>query len=522
MGLNTSPGVFFVCCAQRAGYGTIESLKNEKCGAAAFFMDENMRLQSRAGGKGTAVLMEPTTTERKENIMGTRPVNGLLVSMAVPLMLSMLVQALYNIVDSVFVSMVSEAALTSVSLIFPVQNLMIAVAAGTGVGLNALLSRRLGEKSYEEANHVAENGVFLILISWAVTAVLGALFSDAFLRAFTSDPEIAAMGAAYMRICTIFSFGLYLQITFERILQVTGKTVYPMISQMSGAVINIILDPVMIFGLCGVPKMGVAGAAWATVIGQIGGMCIGIALNHCKNHEVRMHFAGFRPSRQIIRGIYAVGVPSIIMQSIGSVMVFGMNKILIAFTKTAVSVFGVYFKLQSFVFMPVFGISNALIPIVGYNYGARRPRRIHQTLHMAMILSLAIMAAGTAVFELAPRWLLSLFSASDAMYEVGVPALRILAVPFCVAGVAICCSSMFQALGDGMLSLIISAVRQLAFLLPAAWLLARMGGLHAVWWSFPIAEAASITVTLLFVLRVRRRKLDPMEREENARSHAEK
>ena len=311
--------------------------------------------------------------ERRENIMGTQPINRLLPSMAFPIMLSMLVQALYNVVDSVFVSMVSENALTSVSLAFPVQNLMIAVSVGTAVGINALLSRRLGEKNFEAANKVAENGIFVTVLSWAVFAVFGAACSGLFMGAFTQNAEILAGGTDYMWIVTVFSLGLFMSVTMERVLQVTGKTVYQMISQMTGAVVNIILDPVFIFGWLGLPAMGVAGAAWATVIGQFCGMAVGIGINHVKNHEVRLNFRRFRPDWHSIKGIYQVGLPSIIMQSIGSVMTFGMNKILIAFTETAVSVFGVYFKLQSFVFMPVFGVTNALVPIVGYNYGAQQP-----------------------------------------------------------------------------------------------------------------------------------------------------
>ena len=446
--------------------------------------------------------------ERKENIMGTQPITKLLPSMALPIMLSMLVQALYNIVDSIFVSRVSENALTSVSLAFPVQSLMIAVSVGTAVGLNALLSRRLGEKNYEAANKVAENGIFLAVVSWAAFAVLGGAFSGPFLRGFTSTPEVLEGGTAYLRIVTICSIGLFMSVTMERILQVTGNTTYQMISQLTGAITNIVLDPVFIFGWFGLPAMGVAGAAWATVIGQCCGMAVALALNRAKNHEVTLRPRGFRPDGAAIRGIYQVGLPSIIMQSIGSVMVVGMNKILISFTETAVSVFGIYFKLQSFVFMPVFGLTNAMVPIIGFNYGARNKERIRETTRLAACISVGIMAIGTILFHAAPRMLLGMFDASETMLEIGVPALRIISVSFCFAGVGIVFSSLFQALGDGVLSLTMSVVRQLLLLLPSAWLLAHFVGLTAVWFSFLIAECASLTLAILFYRRIQRTKLE--------------
>ncbi len=445
--------------------------------------------------------------DRKENIMGTQPIAKLLPSMALPIMLSMLVQALYNIVDSIFVSMVSENALTSVSLAFPVQSLMISVAVGTGVGINAILSRRLGEKNFDAANRVAENGIFVTLLSWVVFAVFGALFSGVFMRAFTQTAEVLEGGTAYLKIVTVCSMGLFVSITMERILQVTGKTTYQMISQLTGAITNIILDPILIFGLLGLPKMGVAGAAWATVIGQICGMLVAIFLNRAKNHEVKMRFRGFRPSGAAIRSIYQVGLPSIIMQSIGSVMTFGMNKILISFNETAVTVFGVYFKLQSFVFMPVFGLTNAMVPIVGYNYGARNRERINTATRLAAIITTCIMIIGTVLFHVIPRQLLGFFSPSDAMLAIGVPALKTISISFCFAGIAIVFSSVFQALGEGVLSLIMSVVRQLGLLLPSAYLLARFIGLDAVWFSFLIAEVASITLAIVFYRRLSRTKL---------------
>lgn len=448
--------------------------------------------------------------ERKENVMGVQPIAKLLPAMALPIMLSMLVQALYNVVDSIFVSRVSENALTSVSLAFPVQSLMIAVSVGTAVGLNALLSRRLGEKNYEAANKVAENGIFLTVLSWAAFAVFGGLFSGVFMRAFTGTPEVLAGGTAYLRIVTMCSLGLFMSVTMERILQVTGNTTYQMISQLTGALTNIVLDPILIFGWLGLPAMGVAGAAWATVIGQMCGMTVAILLNRAKNHEVELHLRGFRPDGASIRGIYQVGLPSIIMQSIGSVMTVGMNKILISFTETAVSVFGIYFKLQSFVFMPVFGLTNAMVPIIGYNYGARNKTRIRDTVRLAVCITTVIMALGTALFHIAPQALLSMFQASDTMLAIGMPALRIISVSFCLAGVSIVFSSMFQALGEGVYSLIMSVVRQLGLLLPSAYLLARFSGLTAVWFSFLIAEAASLTLAIIFYRRVHRTKLDTL------------
>ncbi len=437
--------------------------------------------------------------------MGVLPVSKLLVTISVPIMLSMLVQALYNVVDSIFVSRVSENALNAVSLAFPVQNLMIAVATGTGVGINALLSKSLGEKRFERANLTASNGVFLGLCSAAVFAVLGALFSRAFFQVQTDVAEIVEGGTEYIRICTVFSFGIFTAISIERLLQATGKTIYSMITQMVGAVINIIFDPIFIFAL----DMGVAGAAWATVLGQVAGAFLGVYFNAKRNTEITLSFKGFRPNGQIIRRIYSVGVPSIIMASIGSVMTFGMNKILIGFT-TATAVFGVYFKLQSFVFMPVFGMNNGLVPIVAYNFGARKPERMVKAVKLGAIYATAIMAAGAAVFLLIPHLLLGLFDASEYMLEIGVPALRIICLSFLLAGFGIVASSFFQSLGHGVLSLIISLVRQLIVLLPAAWLLSLSGRLDLVWWAFPIAEVFSATLSVLFLIYAYRKEVKPM------------
>lgn len=438
--------------------------------------------------------------------MGILPINKLLVSMSVPIMLSMLVQALYNVVDSIFVSRVSENALNAVSLAFPVQNLMIAVATGTGVGINALLSKSLGEKKFDRANLTASNGVFLGVCSAIVFAVLGALFSRQFFLVQTDVAEIVEGGTAYIQVCTICSLGIFVSITIERLLQSTGKTIYSMMMQMAGAVTNIIFDPIFIF----VFDMGVVGAAWATVLGQVVGAVLGVYFNAKKNTEITVDFKGFRPNGYIIRRIYSVGVPSIIMASIGSVMTFGLNKILIGFTTTATAVFGVYFKLQSFVFMPVFGLNNGMVPIVAYNFGAQKPDRMIKTVRLAVFYATGIMVLGVAIFQVFPGVLLGLFDASENMLSIGVPALRIICLSFLFAGFGIVSSSFFQALGHGVLSLVISLVRQLIVLLPAAWLLSLSGELGLVWWAFPIAEIFSVTLSIVFLIYVYRKEVKPM------------
>ena len=368
-----------------------------------------------------------------ENKMGVMPINKLILSMSIPMMLSMLIQALYNIVDSMFVAQISENALTAVSLAFPAQNLMIAVATGTGVGINATLSRSLGEKNFQKANRIAIHALFLAFMSFLAFAVFGLFFAEHFFLAQTRDPEIVEMGTAHLQICTVLSFGLFGEIAFERLMQSTGRTFYSMIIQGTGAILNIVLDPIMIFGLLGFPKMGVAGAALATVTGQIIALILGFVLNTTRNHEIHLAFKGFRPEKEIIGHIYAVGIPSIIMASIGSVMTFGMNKILIAFTSTATAVFGVYFKLQSFVFMPVFGLNNGTVPIIAYNFGAGRPDRIVKTLKLSIAYAVSIMIAGLLLFNLAAENLLMIFNASDSMLEIGVPALKIISLSFILA-----------------------------------------------------------------------------------------
>ena len=430
--------------------------------------------------------------------MGTLPIPKLLVSMSVPIMVSMLIQALYNVVDSIFVAKISEDALTAVSLAFPVQVMMIAVAVGTAIGINALLSRRLGEKNYNEANLVTANGIFLSILNAIAFAIFGIFGLKAFFMAFVGPGTVMEMGMSYTSIVSIASFGIFLCITGERLLQATGITIYSMYSQMAGAVTNIILDPILIFGLLGAPKMGVAGAAVATVAGQIVSLILVTVFNIKKNHEISLSMKNFRPNWRIIVEIYRVGLPSIFMQTIGAVMTFGMNKILIVFSATAVSVFGIYFKLQSFVFMPVFGLTSGMIPIVGFNYGARHRERIMHTIKLASLMALAITAVGFAIFQIFPSQILgTLFGASDTMLAIGVPALRIISLHFIFAAISIVISSAFQALGKGMYSLIMSVSRQLVVLLPAAYLLGKYISLNAVWLSFPIAEVVSVTLALV-------------------------
>ena len=442
--------------------------------------------------------------ERKvaENKMGVMPVNKLLISMSLPMMISMLVQALYNVVDSVFVAKVNENALTAVSLAFPVQNLMIAVAVGTGVGINALLSKSLGEKNFEKVNRVANNAVFLSAVSYMVMLFIGIFGVGVFYRSQTADVQIIDYGIWYTRICCCCSFGVFLQVTMERLLQSTGRTFYTMIIQGTGAIINILLDPILIFGLFGFPRLEAAGAAAATVTGQIIAAGLAVIINQKVNKEVRLQMKGFSPDGRTIGQIYKVGFPSIIMQSIASVMTYGMNLILMAFTSTATAVFGVYFKLQSFIFMPVFGLNNGMIPIIAYNYGADNRQRVVQTIRYSIFYAVSIMAVGTLIFQMFPADLLTMFEASDTMLQIGVPALRAISVSFIVAGYCIVCGSVFQALGNGVYSLMVSIARQLFVLLPVAYLLSRLGNVNYVWWSFPIAEMASLIMSTIFLVRI--------------------
>jgi putative MATE family efflux protein len=455
--------------------------------------------------------MKDTTLGHQENKMGVMPISKLLISMSIPMMASMLVQALYNIVDSIFVSQISENALTAVSLAFPVQNLMIAFGAGTGTGVNALLSKSLGEKNFDRANKAAVNGIFLFFLTFIAFSIFGILGSRAFFRSQTNILEIVDYGTDYLFICTTFSLPLFGQIIFERLLQSTGKTFYAMISQTTGAIVNIILDPIMIFGLLGFPALGVKGAAIATVIGQTSGMLVAIWFNLRKNHEIRIIFRKFKPNLEIIKKIYAVGIPSTLMISIGSIMNYFLNRILLSFTETATAVFGVYFRLQSFVFMPVFGLNHGIIPIVAYNFGARKKERIIKAVRLGMIYAVCIMFAGLVLLQLLPNEMLMLFNATENMLFIGIPALRTISLSFIFAGFCVVAGGVFQALGNGVLSLIVSIIRQLAVLLPTAYLLSLTGSVNSVWWAFPISEIASFVFSVIFLRRVYKRQIVNLE-----------
>ena len=435
----------------------------------------------------------------RENKMGTMPENKLLLSMAVPMMISMLVQALYNIVDSIFVSRICEDALTAVSMAFPWQNIIISIAVGFGVGINALLSRALGQKNAERVNQVAVNGLLLAGLSYLLVLVAGLIGIRAYMRTQTDIETIVNYGITYLNICILCSFGVFIEITFERFLQATGRTVYSMITQLTGAITNIILDPILIFGLLGFPKLGIAGAAWATVIGQCVGAVVAVMLNHFKNPEVHLRLRHIRPNGRLMGEITAISIPSIIMSCISSLTCFVMNMILIAYSSTAVAVFGVYFKLQSFVFMPVFGLNNGMVPIIAYNYGAQKPERIHKTIRLGMVYAVAIMMVGLLVFQLIPKELLLMFDASDAMLEIGAPALRIMSLAFVFAGIGIVSGSSCQAFGYSVYSMLISIARQIVVLIPAAYLLSLTGVLRSIWFAFPIAEIFSLILSLFFL-----------------------
>jgi putative MATE family efflux protein len=440
----------------------------------------------------------------QENKMGVLPVGRLLAGMAIPMMISMLVQALYNVVDSVFVAKISQDALNAVSLAYPLQNLMIAVGGGTAVGINALLSRSLGEKKQEMADRAANTGIFLAFCSFLLFAVIGLTLAEPFFRAQTTNEAIIAYGVSYARICLGLSIGLFSQFCFERLLQSTGRTTLAMCTQLIGAVINIIMDPILIFGLFGAPRLEVAGAAVATVMGQIVAATVAVILNLKRNPDIHIRLRDIRLNRSVAREIYRVGFPSIIMQSIGSVMTFGLNKILISFTEAATAVFGAYFKLQSFIFMPVFGLNNGMVPIVSYNYGAARLDRVKKTIKLAICTAICIMILGFALFQTAPALLLSAFSPSEEMLSIGTTALRIISIHFPLAGFCIIAGSVCQAIGNPLHSLIVSVCRQLVVLLPAAWLLAQTGRLELVWLAFLIAEAVSFTLCIIFLRRTLR------------------
>ena len=432
--------------------------------------------------------------------MGTDPVGSVLRSMAIPIMISMLVQALYNVVDSIYVAKLGEDALNAVSLAFPLQNTMIAFAGGTGLGMNALLSRYLGAKRQEQADRAACTGIFLSVITAFVFALIGVLFSRPFFRSLTDNESIIAYGTDYATVCLLFSLGLFCQFSFERMLQATGRSRLSMITQTTGAVINIILDPILIFGLLGFPRLEVKGAAIATVAGQIVSAILALILNKKKNADVNLSLGTvLRPSGRMIKEIYRIGFPSILMMSIGSVLNYLLNLILIGFSTAATAVYGAYFKLQNFIFMPVFGLNNAMVPLISYNFGAKKPDRIKKTIRLSVLTALVIMSCGTLLFELFPKTLLGFFSASEEMLSIGVPALRIIAPHFMLAAFCIIGGSVCQSIGNPLHSLVISVCRQLVVLLPAAWLLAQTGRLELVWLAFPLAELVSLALTTVFL-----------------------
>lgn len=440
-------------------------------------------------------------------MMGTMSENKLLLTISVPMMISMLIQALYNVVDSYFVSKISENALNAVALAFPLQNLMIGVSVGTGVGINSLLSRRLGQKNQKAVNDAAMNGIFLAVLSSLVFVAFGVFFSRMYFESQTKVSEIVEGGTAYLSICTIASFGIFAEITFSRLLQSTGRTMYSMIGQLVGAGTNIILDPIMIFGYLGFPAMGVAGAAVATVAGQILGASVDLFFNLKKNNEIQFKFKGFRPDLQVIRQIYAVGFPAILNTSIVSFMTFGMNRILLGFSTAATAVMGVYFKLQSFIYMPVFGLNNALVPIVAYNYGARKPDRIRKTMLIALMYASGIMLIGILIFQLIPHQILSLFIEKPETFKIGIAALKTISTGFIFSGIILIISAVFQALGHGVYALVVQIIRQLAAVLPLAYLFSLSGDVNMVWWAFPVAEIISALICLAIYRFVVKRQL---------------
>lgn len=439
--------------------------------------------------------------ETQENKMGVMPIGKLLISMSLPMMVSMLVQALYNIVDSIFVAQVGEYAVRAVSLAFPAQTLMIAVAVGSAVGINALLSRTLWEREFDKANEVAANGVFVALACFILTALVGWLAAEPFMNSQTDIAQVREYGISYMVICCTCSIGIFMQTAFERLLQSTGKTFYTMITQGTGAIINIVLDPILIFGLFGAPRLEAAGAAIATVCGQAVAAVLAVIFNVKCNHEIHLKFRGFRPNFRLIGQIYAVGAPSIVVQAIGSVMTYGMNVILSAYG-VAQTVFGLYFKLQSFIFMPIFGLNNGMVPIIAYNYGARKQERVVRTIKISVFYAVGIMVVGLAVMELFPAQLLSLFNATEELLAIGVPALRTISLSFLFAGYCIVVGSAFQALGNGVYSMVVSIARQLIVLLPVAYLLSLTGEAANIWWAFPIAEIMSLAMSTYFLRRI--------------------
>lgn len=438
----------------------------------------------------------------RENKMGVMPVSKLLINMSGPIMVSMLVQALYNVVDSIFVAKISEDALTAVSLAFPIQSILVALGIGVGIGVNALLSKSLGEKNYDLVNKSAMNGVLLSIVNAVIFLLIGLFAVKPFYMGQTDNVDIINYGVQYLTTVCCFSLGVCMQFIFERLLQATGRTLETMITQTTGAIVNLILDPILIFGLLGAPKLGVLGAAIATVSGQFVAGIFACIMNLTVNKDVHLSLKKMKPDFAIIGQIYAVGIPSMIMQSIGSVMVYGLNKILISFSSTATAVFGVYFKLQSFIFMPVFGLNNGMVPIIAFNYGAQKRSRMVNTIKIAATYAFGIMLTGTIIFQLFPKQLLLMFNASEHMLSMGIPALRIISIHFPVAAFCIVMGSVFQSLGKAVYSMINSIMRQLVVLLPAAYFLSLSGEVNNVWWSFLIAEVMSLLVTLFFLRKV--------------------
>lgn len=440
--------------------------------------------------------------EIKQNKMQTMPIPALIISMALPMMLSMLIQALYNIVDSIFISRVSEAALTAVSLAFPLQTIVIALGVGTAVGINSLLSRRLGEQRTEEATHVAETGIFLSLVTYVIVAILGLLLSRSYVMMFTKDEELVGLTLTYLYIVMGISFGIFIELACEKILQGTGDTFHPMVMQLLGAITNIILDPIFIFTF----DLGIAGAAYATVIGQIFSMIASIYFVR-RNKYISVRLRNIKPRKKIVKEIYQVALPTIIMNSIGTIMTSALNAILIAFSATAVSIFGIYFKLQSFIFMPLFGMNSALTPILGFNYGARNRKRMMEAIRWGLVIAVSIMLLGTLIFNIYPDKLLSLFNASDEMLSYGVPALKIISLHFVSAAFSIILISTFQAMGLGYISMIVSILRQLVILIPSAFILSRFLGVNGVWYSFIVGELVALTFCVIMFIKVYRSKI---------------
>ena len=451
-----------------------------------------------------------STKVLQENKMGVMPVGKLLANMALPMIVSMLVQALYNVVDSIYVSQISESAVTALSLAFPVQNMQIGFAVGIGVGINSLLSKSLGQSDQEAANRTAGNGMILMFIVTVAFMLFGIFGVRPYYEIQSTVTETVEGGIAYTRICCLLVLGSFMQIYAERLLQATGRTVLTMVTQATGAIINIILDPIFIFGWFGLPAMGIAGAAIATVIGQWSGALLGLYFNEKHNPDVQFGRRYAKLDGRIVKGILTVGVPSIVMNGVGSIMNFGMNQILQGFNETATSVFGIYFKLQSFFFMPLFGLNGATISIVAFNFGARKPERIMKTLKIAVTSALVLMVTGLVVFQLVPDLLLGMFNPSEAFLEIGRSALRTISWSFPIAAVCIAIGACFQAMGNGLYATITSLARQMLVLLPVAYLMSLTGNVNNVWWAYPIAELASGTLTFFFFIRIYREKIKPM------------